>query len=448
MARKATPQEELQPWQTVTPVEFSPKLKASTEAQALLVAARQGAGYEIAGGQIAHGVAARATQILMDFSQTACAIRYQIDGAWEQMPPLDRESGDAMLYAIKQLCLMNPADRRSSQKGTVGLKAGKAKYTMEVQSQGVKTGERVLAKLIPEKLPFEKLAELGMRDKMIEAFKGGLNSEGSLMLISAPKAEGLTTTWTVALGEADKYIRDFQSIENKDNPEPEIINVSPNFFGGDTGQTCTTMVDRLVLREPDVLLFPELPEEPALAKSLKQCKTADKQVITRVVAANAVEALVRLIAKYPAQAAEISQLIKGVTSQKLIRRLCENCKVGFEPSPKLLQQLGIPAGRVALLYQPFVPPPIEQQVDEKGRPAPIEPCHVCNGRGYYGRVGVFEYLQPGPKLRSAVTKTRDIAQLYAIAKAEGHRNIQAEAVLTVARGLTGLDELKRAFAKK
>ncbi|WP_168565329.1 ATPase, T2SS/T4P/T4SS family [Crateriforma spongiae] len=448
MARKSVKQEELQPWQTVRPVEFSPRGPSSSDSQATLVAARQGAGFEVIAGQIGHAIANRASQVLLDFSQTACAIRYQIDGAWESMPPLDRETGDAMLYALKQLCYMNPADRRSAQKGECDLKANKEKFDISVRSQGVKTGERVLVVVAPKKMPFEKLADLGMRDKMIEAFKEGLNSSSSMMVVSAPKSEGLTTTWWVAMNEADKFVRDFQALEDKEKPEPEIINVSANFYGGDTGETETSLLSRLILREPDVLLFPELPQPESLEKTLAQCETAEKQLITRMVAGNAIEAVVRLLAKYPQQTAEILKHLRGVTSQKLIRRLCENCKVGFEPPPKLLAQLGIPAGRVALLYQPFVPPPIEQQVDEKGRPAPIEPCHVCNGRGYFGRIAVFEYLQPGPKLRDAFTKTRDIAKLYAVAKAEGHKNIQAEAVLTVARGLTGLDELKRAFAKK
>ena len=134
-------------------------------------------------------------------------------------------------------------------------------------------------------------------------------------------------------------------------------------------------------------------------------------------------------------------------SQKLVRRLCDDCKDGYEPSPQLLKQLGIPAGRVAMLYNPFIPPPIEQQVDENGRPAPIVPCEACGARGYLGRIAVFELLVPGEKLRGALLKTQDLAQLGQIAKSEGHRGIQAEAVLTVARGLTSLDELKRIFAK-
>ncbi len=153
------------------------------------------------------------------------------------------------------------------------------------------------------------------------------------------------------------------------------------------------------------------------------------------------------LARYRDSAREIAAKVGAVLNQRLVRRLCDNCKLGFEPTPQLLQQLGIPPGRVAMLYQPFIPPPIEQQVDENGNPAPIEPCHVCSSRGYHGRIAIFELLLPGPQLRDALLKTQDIGQLMAVAKSEGHRAVQAEAILTVARGLTSLDELKRIFAR-
>ena len=117
-------QEEPQLWQTAAPVEFVPHLDERTEAQALLISTRQGAGFEVAAGQFGHALQSRATHLLMDYSQNACAMRYQIDGAWEQLPPLDRETGDAMLYAVKQLCILNPADGRSAQTGKCRVNIG------------------------------------------------------------------------------------------------------------------------------------------------------------------------------------------------------------------------------------------------------------------------------------------------------------------------------------
>jgi type II secretory ATPase GspE/PulE/Tfp pilus assembly ATPase PilB-like protein len=297
-------------------------------------------------------------------------------------------------------------------------------------------------------IPFETLADLGMRDKMVATVKELLNDEGNIVLITAPKSEGLTTTWHVCLSAADRLVRDFQSFEEQTRPEAEIININPNFYGGDTGITAYESVRKSILKEPDVFLFPEPVDPDAFELTLDQIDKADKKVVTRVVAGGAVEGLVRLVAQYSDHRQRIAEKVSCVLGQRLVRRLCDNCKVGFQPPPQLLQQLGIPPGRVAMLYQPFIPPPIEQQVDENGRPAPITPCHACQGRGYLGRIAIFELLRPGPKLRDAVTKTQDVAKLTAIAKSEGFHSVQTEAVLTVARGLTSLDELKRAFARK
>lgn len=442
--------EQTQPqlWQTVSPVEFKPKLDDNTQVQSLLISVRQNAGFEIAAGQVSHAIHSRADQILMDFTASGCAIRYLIDGQWEQLPPLDRESGDAMLYALKQLSLLNPADRRSAQSGSVNVALKKEKFNLKLQSQGVPTGERVLLRLEMGKIPFDTLADLGMRDKMAAAFKEHLNDDGNVVLITAPKAEGLTTTWNVSVSAADRLVRDFQSFEEEGRPEPEIININPNYYGGNSSMTAYEAVRKAILKEPDVFLFPDAVDSDAFGLALDQIDNVDKKVITRLVAGSAVEGFVRLLAQYPDHRARLAEKVSCILGQRLVRRLCDNCKIGFQPQPQLLQQLGIPPGRVAMLYQPFIPPPVEQQVDENGRPAPITPCHACQGRGYLGRIAIFEMLRPGPQLRDAVAKTQDVGRLAAIAKSEGFHNVQTEAVLTVARGLTSLDELKRAFSKQ
>jgi type II secretory ATPase GspE/PulE/Tfp pilus assembly ATPase PilB-like protein len=441
-------QEEIQLWQTVAPVEFLPRIADRMKSQTLLIATRQGPGYQVAGGQLAHAIQSRSTHVLLDYSKQACAIRYQIDGNWEELPPIDRETGDAMLYALKQLCLMNPADRRSAQTGECGLKIAKNKFKLTVQSQGVESGERVLARIESEKIPFERMSDLGMRDKMFETFKEKLDSHANIVLITAPKGEGLTTTWVTAINAADRLVRDFQSFERQGQAEPDIININANFFGGDTGLTQAELVTKATLKEPDVLMFPELPEPDALRIALEQIQRLQKQIYLRMVAGSSLQGLTQFLSRYRDSSKSIAEHIGAVLCQKLVRRLCDNCKLGFEPPPQLLKQLGIPVGRVAMLYQPFIPPPLEQQVDENGRPAPITPCHVCNGRGYYGRIGIFELLVPGDQLRSALLKSQDLSHLAQIARSEGHRGLQAEAILTVARGLTSLDELKRVFAKK
>lgn len=440
--------EDLQPWQLFPPADISPAIDDKTEQQSLLIQARQAPGFPVAAGQISHAMASRATHALLDYTQQGVGIRYQVDGLWEPVPPLDREAGDAMLVALKALCGLNPQDRRSAQSGRLKVKVGRDKFTATLQSQGVPTGERVLLKIEPDAMPFSTLADLGMREKMVETYRGLLNGSEGMVVISVPKGLGLTTTWQISINAADKFVRDFQSIEPKSRPEPETVNVNQNFYDLEEGPTPAELLRRMLLKEPDLFLLPEIPDEETLKKVCEQVKLHDKHVYVRMLAGDAVEAAARLVGQYRGAAKAITAILSGVLNQRIARRLCENCKQGFQPPPALLQKLGIPAGRVTMLYQPFVPPPIEQQVDEKGRPAPIPPCPQCNGRGYFGRIGIFELLTPGPKFLDALLKTQDLNQLRAVAASEGHRGLQAEAVLTVARGLTSLDELKRVFAAK
>jgi len=437
--------EEVQIWQTAPPAMLLPKIKDKTQQQSVLITTRQNPGYVVAAGQVGHAIVSRASQVLLDYSQAACSIRYQVDGQWEQLPPLPRDAGDAMLIAFKQVCQLNPADRRSAQTGKCEVKIQRDKYNLSMQSQGIPTGERVLIKIETEKVPFAKLADLGMKDSMVEQFRTALNSEGSTVVISSPKTTGLTTSWHVSINAADRLVRDFQSVEPENDPEPEIININPNFYGGSTGLTAQELMRKIILKEPDVFLFPTIPDDQSLLRSLEQVVKNEKQVVIRYAAATAVEAAVKIAAQFRESAPLFSQTLRAVLNQRMVRRLCENCKVGYQPPPALLQRLGIPQGRVSVLYQPFVMPPIEQQVDANGKPAPIEPCHLCQSRGYHGRIAIFELLSPGDQFRAALTKTQDVGQLTRIAKEEGHRSLQAEAVLTVARGMTSLDELKRVF---
>lgn len=447
-AARKQKQEELQDWQLATAATLTPHEEDSGRQQQILIQARQQPGFPVATGQMGHAIELRAERVMLDYSQAACSVRYQIDGQWEGFAPLTREVGDAMLVALKILCKLKPADRRSAQLGGCELKMGRDKYELTLQSQGVAGGERVIIRLAPLKIPFATLPDLGMRDTLVTAFREALNSESTSVMVSAPKGGGLTTSWNVSLNAADRLIRDFQALEDEDHQEPEIINVNPNFYGGSTGLTATALLQKMILKEPDVFVFPEVPDDDTLKIALDQTQKNQKQVIVRYSANSAIEACVRFCAQYPKSAPQFAATLAAVINQRMVRRLCEDCKSPFQPSPALLAKLGIPAGRVNQLFQRFVMPPIEQQVDENGKQALIEPCATCRTRGYHGRVGIYELLQPGPKFRDALLKTQDVALLTKIAQSEGFRGLQSEAILTVARGLTSLDELKRLFAAK
>jgi type II secretory ATPase GspE/PulE/Tfp pilus assembly ATPase PilB-like protein len=137
----------------------------------------------------------------------------------------------------------------------------------------------------------------------------------------------------------------------------------------------------------------------------------------------------------------LAPVLKGVVYSRLLRRLCEACREEVQPTPELLQRLGIPAGRVQTLYrekQPLQP----GQEKKRGQP---EICPACKGLGYKGRIAIFEILKIDDKFRQAIIKQPTVETFRKVAKAGGHRGLQEEGVLLVATGVTSLAELQRAL---
>jgi type II secretory ATPase GspE/PulE/Tfp pilus assembly ATPase PilB-like protein len=424
-------------------LELKPTAFDRNEAQGVLLANRQLPGYPVAVSMMAMAIKNRADRILMDYSAQGVSVRARIDGQWEAMAPMDRPTGDSALVVIKKIWGMNPNERRAKQEGKCAVAFLKGDWILLVTSQGTSTGERVLISVEPKKPTLKSLSDLGMREKMQETLKGYLNGHG-LVLISAPAGHGLPTTWRVALESADRFMRDWQSIENKREPEPEMININPNYFDPTAQEKPEDILAKVILKQPDVLVMPSLYNEESVKQVLFQLKAENKHCVTRIVANDPIDAILALLTTYRGHAKELLEAVDCVLNQRLVRRLCEGCRQTFQPSPQLLQKLGIPAGRVSQLYQPFVAPPPEQRVDAKGNPVEIEICTKCQGRGYLGRSAVFELLEVKPELKAAFikyAKTPDTLRQYA--RKLGHLSFQDEGLLAVATGLTSLQELQR-----
>jgi len=419
------------------------------EAQGLMIAARQLPGYPIAIILLANAISARADRILMDYSAQGAVVRYRVDGVWETLPPLDRPTGDAALVVYKKVFGLNPAERRAKQDAKFATNFKEIDWVVSFTSAGVPSGERVLFQIETKKPMIKTLNDMGMREAMQESFRGLLNGDKGIVLISGPPGQGLPTTWRIALESADKFVRDYVSLENKADPDPEIINVFQNFYELGVGDTPEEQFEKMLLRQPDVLVMPSLINSYIADRVIDQITKLGKHSITRMVASDSVDALIKVLSTYKTEAKQILKLTSGVLNQRLVRRLCERCKQPFQPTPQLLQKLGIPAGRVQKLFQPTIPPPPEQRVDAKGNPIEIEICKRCNGRGYYGRMAIFELLTIDDKMRQAIQKLAGNPDaIRQFAKQNGHLGFQEEGILACALGMTSLQEIQKMMAAK
>ncbi|MDZ7615923.1 MAG: hypothetical protein U1E05_02900, partial [Patescibacteria group bacterium] len=150
-----------------------------------LLASRQAPGLRMARQIIADGLQARAASVLLEFTQQAVGMRYQIDDVWHQRDPEDREKSDPALEALKILCGLNSQDRQGRQEGTFAAEYQGILYEASFAAQGTKTGERVVLQFKDPKVRFKSLDDLGMRTKMQEQIKELFGEKQGFVVFSA-----------------------------------------------------------------------------------------------------------------------------------------------------------------------------------------------------------------------------------------------------------------------
>ncbi len=441
------PQPDLEPVEqpALPPITFTAGGASEEIRQANLESVLPSPGYPTCAFIISDAIAKNSDTIVFDFSTQAVVVRFKIDGLWHQMPSLDRQTGDYMLASLKKLAGLNYRERRARQESTFGANFTDVDYKCRVVSQGIKTGERVALTIRQGSAREMTLEEMGMRPSMKEKLISLMNRDSGMVVVTTLPGDGLTSLWRSVLNTSDRFTRDVVMIHDESYFDDEFINIRTIKYDKTKGKTPVTDIQQVLLRQPDVLAFPEIPDGRVLDEYCDLATQHNKMVFTQLNAKHAMDGLFRLMLMKPT----IEKLANAVTCviyQRMIRLLCDQCKQGFQPNPAMLQRLGIPPGRVAMMYTHFQPRP-EDAVDENGQPIEIQPCTKCNGLGYYGRAGMFELLEINDAIRQAMLKQPRVESMMHIAKENGHIPLRDEGIVLAAKGSTSVEELQRILKK-
>lgn len=384
----------------------------------------------------------RADVVVLDYTQAAVNIRFKIDGIWHPMPAMDRETGDYMLATMKQLGGMNYQERRARQEGSFEAKFEGKKLKCKVVAQGVATGERVAIFTNRSKPPTDTVEELGIRESMRQTITRLFTAESGLIVSCGMPNEGLTTSWRATLGAFDRFMRDFYVIEDESKAEPDVINIGQVFYDSKKGEDLFSPLPQLLLREPNVLAFPEIPDGETLNRIMQLAEDNNLLVVIRVPAKHTLDALLRLMALKP-DVNKMLEMMIAIFCMRSVRKLCDRCKQGFAPSPQMLAQLRIPPGRIGELFRHFAWSP--EMKDEEGEPIP--PCPECFGIGFSEQQGLFELLEMNDTIRKAAIQNPRLDALLQVAQQNGHVSIRDEGIVAVAKGNTSIEELQRILNK-
>lgn len=443
---KKGPVEEKQPWELGPAVDMQSAGKDQTANQANMIEARQTVGFVPTKRLIADALDNRAEKLMLDFTADAVAVKYYVDGVWHtgnpkihDKEPLNRQWGDAMLFVLKKLAALNPAERRAKQEGKLKIEYAGSKYDTQLTSQGTQTGERAVVTFVLITKHVRNLEELGMRDKQREQLKEllGMGSTGIIAFASMP-GDGLTNFWVAALKATDRLLRDFVSVEDPATKEPDIENINSNLLAA--GETVETVFPKILLKQPEVICVPHVKTGAVLDVLTIQAESQNRLGIVSLRAKDGNDALLRLLALKP-DMPDFAKQMKAVLYVRLIRKLCD-CKQAIPLTPDMAQRLGIPPGRVDHIYREYQPPTPEQLATMKKHEIPPT-CPKCRGIGYFGRTAIFEITVLDERMKQALIQQPKAEVLKQVSRQAGNRSLQEEAILLIATGVTSLPEVQR-----
>lgn len=360
--------------------------------------------------------------------------RMMVDGVAVNGDTFPQANAVKIMDFWKAAAKLDLADRRRKLVGESNVESGTNKTKMRVTSVGVQGGMKLALLFEPEKAVKRKVEDLGMLPEQMAELKAIAEGPKGVVLLAGQPDTGRTTTFYSVMQLHDAYTGTLQTIEME--PQLAMEGIRHTVFDPTAeGADYATSVRSLLRRDPDMLAVAELPD----ANTAKEIAKADFER-TRVYlgvradsAQQALEGYMRLVADN----ALAAKGLRGVVCQKILRKLCTNCRVGYPPTTEMLKKMGVaPNEKVQQLYKKG------GQVLIKNKP---ETCPVCSGVGYTGQEGIFEVY----RLDEACAALLEQGNVNAV-KAEWRKrnlpSIQQAAIRKAIAGVTSVEEVMRVTA--
>ena len=382
----------------------------------------------------------RASDVRLDFiPQQPVKVVYRVDGVDRRREPIEPELGPFILMHVKRISGMNTEEHRRPQAGrfTAAIGAGGAsdkEVDIEVKASGSTAGQRVLLKLIGEEHKF-RLPDIGFTEKQLPVMEKLLSLPKGVMICSSPRANGVTSTLYAILRSHDAFMQNIHTLEIAKSMELE--NITQHVFDGrDSTATFGKRFRSLLRTEPDVALAGDTTDAETMAYSAAAGRQ-NKKVYLGMTVNDTFGALRRYLQGVGDNPLAASSLI-AVTSQRLVRILCAECRRAYRPDPERLKKANLPTRENRPFYRP--PNPNEIEVDKHGTQLL---CPVCQGTGYLGRTGVFEMLVMDDNLRAHIAKGSTVQTIKAEARKAGMLYLQEVAIHKVYDGISSMNEVLR-----
>ncbi len=358
-----------------------------------------------------------ASDIHFEPYEDEAVVRLRMDGVLHDVLKVPLSTYQNVVSRIKVMSNLNVAERRIPQDGRIRVRIGSRDLDIRVSVVPTVFGERVVMRLLDKTGSLLTLDQLGLMPDDEEKVKRLARSPYGIVLVTGPTGAGKSTTLYAML----LYVKDPKKniITIEDPVEYQIKGISQIQVNPKVGLTFATGLRSVLRQDPDIIMVGEIRDSETADIAVHAALTGHL-VLSTLHTNDAPSAITRL-SDMGIEPFLIASSLEGVIAQRLVRRICTECRVSYTPSSEELRELGIESYD-GLFYRG-------------------EGCDRCLGTGYRGRVGIFEVLELDDELKSLVTRTQDANDIRRSAERKGFRTMLEDGIEKVKRGVTTSSEL-------
>lgn len=349
-------------------------------------------------------------------------VRYRIDGVLQNRHTPAAEFQIPILTRIKVMAKLDIAEHRLPQDGRIKLRMGRREIDFRVSTVPVNGGERIVLRILDKGNVILGLDKLGMQARTYEEFRRLIALPEGIVLVTGPTGSGKTTTLYSAI--CDLYSDESNIMTIEDPVEYNLKGIAQIGVHPKIGLTFATGLRHILRQDPDIIMIGEI-RDVETAEIAIQSSLTGHLVLSTLHTNDAPSSITRLV-DMGVEPYLLSSTIVGVMAQRLVRRICPECKTAYLPTERELQSLGVTDPKLKNV----------QFYHGVG-------CSHCFGSGYKGREGLYELMPINNAIKKQIVKSPDALQLRQIALETGMMSLIDHGAHLVLNGVTTVSEVLR-----
>ena len=377
---------------------------------------------------ISEAISRGASDIHVDPREGDVLIRYRVDGVCQEVKRMPKNIHSGVVSRIKIISDLNIAERRIPQDGHFGIVQNGKNIDFRVAVLPTVYGEKVVMRILDRSSILLKLEDLGFLPAALEKFKKAFMLPHGALLVTGPTGSGKSTTLYATLNVLNNEEKNITTVE--DPVEYRLSGINQVQVNPKAGLQFANALRNILRTSPDILMVGEIRDRET-AKTAIEAALTGHLVLSTLHTNDAPSALPRLI-EMGVESFLVSSAVNCILAQRLVRKLCPNCKVPYEPDIDVLRNLNFPleeGDEDLVIYK----------ANENG-------CAKCGGTGYKGRVGLYEVMPMSDEIQRMTVREASATKIMEQAKKEGLIDMREDGFTKVKMGRTSIEEVMRVVA--